>query len=150
MFSSASSRMYMLSLFLIAVVFMLFPLGAFAAGPDLKDPGSILSWLRLQTMVVTWIVTLIWKTAPVVKNWSNKAAGWIALLVFIVDQLAGNSGVAFAAAAAAPPNLHWTAKISLALLNFGIAKPVWDGLVKPTLGTFVDKWLGRVPQTPHN
>lgn len=150
MFRSSTNRMYAIALFLIAFLLLLVPLGAFAATPDLGDPGSILNWLRVQAMFVTFVVTLVWKHFPLVKDFSNKAAGWLALLVFIVDQFAGGVGVAQAAVGPVAHNLHWTAKIALAVANFSLTKPIWDGLLKPTVGAWADSWLGRVPQTQHN
>ncbi len=123
---------------------------AFAQSPSLTDPVSMLAWLKLQAIGVSFALTLIWKYVPAVKDLTNKAIPWLSLVGFVVYQLAGQ-GVAQAATDPGVVAVHRSifGAIVIGALNSGIAKVAWDGWLKPTLGDWLDRQTGRIPQTPH-
>jgi len=139
----------LLAVLLVTAVAILAP-PAFAQTPDWKDPTAILGWLRGQTMLVTFGISFLWKHVPGVKAWSNAAIPWLALMTYVIAELAGQSGVAQAgglqAAAAAHPSL--VAAITVGVVNTALGKPIWDAFLKPSLGQLLDIWLKRTPQTP--
>ena len=149
MFSHTNARHSLLMLVLyVALALSLFAAVAQAAMPDLRDPNSIVSWLKLQTMALGWIVTLVWKHAPVVKDYSNRAAAWLALLLFIATTFGTGVGTAQAATGAGGGALSTSVRWAVVIANSAISKVLWDGWLKPTVGDWLDRQLGREPQTP--
>lgn len=135
---------------LATIVLLLVSPPAFAQAPDLHDPGSITSWIKLQAMLVGLVLTVVWKYAPGLKEQSNRVIlPWLQLVVFIVA-IFGGKDIASAAVnpVAAAAHVTFWAKFGLVLLNKAVSKNIWDGLLKPTLGDALDYITNRQPQTP--
>ncbi|HXJ49420.1 MAG TPA: hypothetical protein VNF91_09660 [Candidatus Acidoferrum sp.] len=133
----------------LAVIALLTVPPAFAQTPSLTDPTATLAWLKLQAIGVSLVITLIWKYAPMVKDISNKAIPWLSLVGFVIYHLAGQDVASAADATTVAVHRSIFTAIALGALNSGVAKIAWDGWLKPTLGDWLDRQLGRVPQTPH-
>jgi hypothetical protein len=72
---------------------------------------------------------------------------WLTLAGWVVAQTAG-VGVANAApgdVVVAQSLLH---KFAIGVFNSAVSKALWDGWLKPTLGSWLDRELRRAPQTP--
>jgi hypothetical protein len=134
---------------LLSTAALLFFIGwpAWAQTPSLTDPEGILAWLKLQGIGVSFVLTLLWKYVPILKELSNRALPWLVLGGWVVAQTAGVQVVQAATgdAASATSFLH---KIGVAIFNSAISKALWDGWLKPTVGGWLDSHLTRRPQTP--
>lgn len=153
-----SLRSFQLVLVVLVFAVLLWPIAAAAQGPKLGDPDSIAAWLRLQAIAISWLVTLAWKHVPIVKDWSNRAASWLALLLMIANvfgkgAMAGLAfnllGVGTAEAATAVDSISTAHKWAIVVANSALSKVLWDGWIKPTVGHWLDRKLGREPQTAH-
>ena len=132
----------------LAVILLLLGAPVWAQAPSLSDPESILSWLKLQAIGVTLVLTILWKYLPVVKDWSNKLIPWLALVGWVVAQLAGVPQVHAAELGPVLAKPSFAKAAAIAIVNSTFAKVLWDGWLKPSIGSWLDKKLLRAPQTP--
>lgn len=139
-----------LSLAVFASLVLLTVPPALAQAPDIHDPASITSWIKLNALIAGLVLTVVWKYVPGLKDLSNRVfLPWLQLLVSVAAIFGGHD-IATAAVnpAAAAASISFWAKFAAVILNFTASKNLWDGLFKPTLGTALDAITGRTPQTP--
>lgn len=132
----------------LVTILLLLSAPVWAQTPSWQDPQGILEWLKLQAMGVTFVVSLVWKYLPVVKDFSNRLIPWLALATYLVVQLAGPAAVQAGELGPVLAKPSFAHAAAIAVVNSAIGKALWDGWLKPSLGSWFDRVLMRVPQTP--
>ena len=139
-------------LVVLAFTFILLMLtsSAWAEAVNFQDPTSILAWLKLQGIGASIILTIIWKYVPGLRNLSNRVfLPWLSLVMFVVMQLAGvQPAIADAGSAVAVAKPSTVQAIAIGVVNSQVTKVLWDGWLKPTIGSLFDRWFRRKEQTP--
>ncbi len=132
----------------LIMILLLLSAPVWARTPSYTDPEALLGWLKLQGIGVTLVLTILWKYLPGVKDLSNKLIPWLALAGWVVAQIAGVPQVQAAVEGVAVVKPSFAKVTAIAVVNSAIAKALWDGWLKPSLGSWLDRVLKRSPQTP--